>query len=46
MVIMVYSYGVTFKQLINTDWAAIELVRSIAGSLGSVATVPAATPLL
>jgi len=45
MVIMVYSYGVTFKQLINTDWVAIELIRSIAGSLGIVATVPAAALL-
>lgn len=41
MIILIYSYGVSFTQLINTDFVAIEVVRSIAGSLGIVGTVPA-----
>ncbi len=41
MIILIYSYGVSFIQLINTDFVAIEVVRSIAGSLGIVGTVPA-----
>lgn len=43
MMLMMYSYGVTFTQLINTDFVAVELIRSIAGSLGIVFTVPASS---
>ncbi|MDO5521352.1 MAG: YibE/F family protein [bacterium] len=42
MIILIYSYGVSFTQLINTDFVAVEIIRSIAGSLGIVFTVPAA----
>lgn len=41
MIIMIYSYGVTFTQLINTDFVAVELIRSIAGSMGIILCVPA-----
>lgn len=40
MMLMIYSYGVTFQQLMNTDFVAIEVIRSIAGSIGIVCTVP------
>ena len=40
MMILIYSYGVSFIQLINTDFVAIELIRSIAGSVGIISTVP------
>lgn len=42
MIILLYSYGVTFTQLMNTDYVAVEIIQSIAGSLGIVFTVPAA----
>lgn len=40
MMILIYSYGVSFNQLINTDFVAIECIRAVAGSLGIVLTVP------
>jgi uncharacterized membrane protein len=40
MMILIYSYGVSFIQLINTDFVAIELIRAIAGSVGIISTVP------
>lgn len=40
MMILIYSYRVSFRQLINTDFVAVELVRSVAGSLGIILTVP------
>ena len=40
MMIVIYSYGVSFQQLMNTDFIAIELIRAIAGSIGIVFTVP------
>lgn len=40
MMIMIYSYGVSFQQLMNTDFVAIEIIRAIAGSMGIVFTVP------
>lgn len=40
MLLMIYSYGVSFQQLMNTDFVAIEVVRSIAGSMGIICTVP------
>lgn len=40
MMILIYSYQVSFLQLMNTDFVAVELVRSVAGSLGIILTVP------
>jgi len=40
MMILIYSYGVSFIQLMNTDFVAIEMIRSIAGSVGIIGTVP------
>lgn len=40
MILMIYSYGVGFQQLMNTDFVAIEIIRSIAGSIGIICTVP------
>ncbi len=40
MMLMIYSYGVSFQQLMNTDFVAIEIIRSIAGSIGIICTVP------
>ncbi|MCL2559896.1 MAG: YibE/F family protein [Turicibacter sp.] len=40
MIIMIFAYGVTFNQFINTDLIAIEIIRSLSGSLGIVLTVP------
>lgn len=42
MILMIYSYGIGFQQLINTDFVAIEVIRSIAGSIGIICTVPIA----
>ena len=40
MMVLIYSYGVSFTQLINTDFVAIEMIRAIAGSAGIILTVP------
>lgn len=40
MMILIYSYGVSFTQLVNTDFVAIEVIRAVAGSMGIVLTVP------
>lgn len=40
MILMIYSYGVSFQQLMNTDFVGIEVIRSIAGSIGIICTVP------
>lgn len=40
MMLMIYSYGVSFQQLMNTDFIAVEIIRSIAGSVGIICTVP------
>ena len=40
MMILIYSYGVSFIQLMNTDFVAIEVIRAVAGSMGIVLTVP------
>ena len=37
---MMYSYDVSFQQLMNTDFVAIEIIQCIAGSVGIVCTVP------
>lgn len=41
MMLMIYSYGVSFQQLMNTDFIAVELIRGMAGSIGIICTVPA-----
>ena len=38
--IFIYAYDVSYIQLMNTDFVAIEVVRSLAGSIGIVLTVP------
>ena len=40
MMILVYSYQVSFNQLMNTDFVAVEVVRGVAGSMGIILTVP------
>ena len=40
MMIFIYAYDVSYVQLINTDFVAIEIIRSLAGSIGIVLTVP------
>ncbi len=40
MTIFIYAYDVSYVQLMNTDFVAIELVRGLAGSMGIVLTVP------
>lgn len=42
MMVLIYSYHVTFIQLMNTDFVSEELVRGVAGSLGIILTVPCA----
>ena len=40
MMIVIFSFGISFAQLINMDFIAVEIIRSLAGSLGLVVTVP------
>ena len=40
MLILVQVYDIPFLQLINTDFICIELLQSIAGSMGILLTVP------
>ena len=40
MMVLIYSYGVSLNQLINTDFVAIELIMAISGSVGIIMTVP------
>lgn len=41
MIIFIYSQDISFNQIVNDDFIVIELIRSLAGSLGIVLTVPA-----
>lgn len=41
MMLMIYSYGVSFQQLMNTDFIAVEMIRGMAGSVGIICAVPA-----
>lgn len=45
MMVLIYSYHVSFNQLMNTDFVAEELVRGVAGSLGIILTVPCAAAI-
>lgn len=40
MMLLIASYHVSFIQLMNTDFVAVELVRGVAGSMGIILTVP------
>ena len=40
MCVLIYSYGVGLRQLLNTDFVAIEIIRAIAGSVGIICAVP------
>ncbi|MCR4678667.1 MAG: YibE/F family protein [Lachnospiraceae bacterium] len=40
MMVLIYSYGVSMNQLLNTDFVAIELIMAVSGSIGIVMTVP------
>lgn len=40
MMIFIYAYDVSYVQLLNTDFIAIEVIRSLSASIGIVLTVP------
>lgn len=40
LLLMIYSYGIPYSQLINTDTITIEIIKAIAGSIGIILTVP------
>ena len=40
MLLLIYSYGIPFSQLINTDLIGVEIIQGIAASVGIVLTVP------
>lgn len=40
ILILVQTYNIPFLQLINTDYIALEVVQSVAGSVGILLTVP------
>ena len=40
MMIFIYAYDVSYVQLINTDFVAIEVIRALSGSIGIILTVP------
>lgn len=40
MCVLIYSYGVGLRQLLCTDFVAIEVIRAIAGSVGIICAVP------
>lgn len=40
MMVLIYSYQVSFNQLMNTDFITVEVIRGIAGSLGIILAVP------
>ncbi|MSS62385.1 YibE/F family protein [Velocimicrobium porci] len=40
LLLLIYSYGIPYTQLMNTDLIAIEIMKGIAGSVGIILTVP------
>ncbi|WP_024867217.1 YibE/F family protein [Butyrivibrio sp. FCS014] len=40
MCVLIYSYGVGWRQLLCTDFVAIEIIRAVAGSVGIICAVP------
>nr|WP_307775093.1 YibE/F family protein [uncultured Cetobacterium sp.] len=43
LMMMIWGYGMVYKQFINIPTIAIEVVNALAGSLGIIATVPITT---
>ena len=41
LMMFIYADGTPFNQLVNNDFIVVELIRSVAGSLGIILTVPA-----
>lgn len=44
MMILVQTYEIPFLQLVNTDYICLEILQSVAGSLGILLTVPLVAP--
>jgi len=42
MLLLIFSYGIPFFRLINTDQIAIEILQAVAGSIGIILSVPIA----
>ena len=42
LMLLIYSYGIPYAQIINTDLIAIEILQGICGSFGIILTVPIA----
>lgn len=40
MMVLIYSYHVSFIQLMDTDYIAVEVTRAVAGTMGVILTVP------
>ncbi len=40
MCVLIYSYGIGMRQLLCTDFVAIEVIRAIAGSIGIICAFP------
>jgi len=40
MCLLIYSYGIGLRQLLCTDFVAIEVIKAIAGSIGIILCVP------
>lgn len=40
MMVLIYSYHVSFIQLMDTDFIAVEVVRAVGGTMGIILTVP------
>jgi uncharacterized membrane protein len=43
MLILIGSYGVSFEQLMNTDFIALEVIKAVSGSIGIIVAVPIVT---
>ena len=40
MMLLIYSYNVSYYQLMETDFVATEIIQGITGSLGIISAVP------
>lgn len=40
LLLLIYSYGIPYAQLINSDLIAMEIIRGVAGTIGVILTVP------
>ncbi len=45
MLLLIFSYGIPFTQLINTDLIGVELLQGISATIGIIITVPIVTLL-